>query len=30
MMDPNENISFEQGLQDLHNNIQKVLDMDPA
>lgn len=30
MMDPNENIAFEQGLQDLHNNIQKVLDMDPA
>lgn len=30
MMDPNENIPFEQGLQDLHNNIQKVLDMDPA
>ncbi|MCS7056305.1 MAG: extracellular solute-binding protein [Thermoflexales bacterium] len=30
MMDPNENIPFEQGLQDLHNNIQKVLDMEPA
>jgi multiple sugar transport system substrate-binding protein len=30
MMDPNENIPFEKGLQDLHDNIQKVLDMDPA
>jgi ABC-type glycerol-3-phosphate transport system substrate-binding protein len=30
MMDPNENIAFEQGLQDLHDNIQKVLDMEPA
>jgi len=30
MMDPNENIPFEQGLKDLHDNIQKVLDMEPA
>jgi ABC-type glycerol-3-phosphate transport system substrate-binding protein len=30
MMDPKENIPFEQGLNDLHTNIQKVLDMDPA
>ncbi len=30
MMDPNENIPFEKGLQDLNDNIQKVLDMDPA
>lgn len=30
MMDPNENIAFEKGLQDLHDNIQKVLDMEPA
>jgi len=30
MMDPGENIPFEKGLQDLHTNIQKVLDMDPA
>ena len=30
MMDPNENIPFEKGLQDLHDNIQKVLDMEPA
>ncbi|MCX6049241.1 MAG: extracellular solute-binding protein [Chloroflexi bacterium] len=30
MMDYNENIPFEKGLQDLNDNIQKVLDMDPA
>ena len=30
MMDPNEGIAFDKGLQDLHDNIQKVLDMDPA
>jgi ABC-type glycerol-3-phosphate transport system substrate-binding protein len=30
MMDPNENIAFEKGLQDLNDNIQKVLDMEPA
>ncbi len=30
MMDPVENIPFEKGLQDLHDNIQKVLDMEPA
>ncbi|MCL4505770.1 MAG: extracellular solute-binding protein [Chloroflexi bacterium] len=30
MMDPNENIPFEKGLQDLHDNIQKILDMEPA
>jgi len=30
MMDPNENVPFEKGLQDLHDNIQKVLDMESA
>lgn len=30
LMDPNQPIPFEQGLQDLHNNIQKVLDEPPA
>ena len=30
MMDPNENMAFDKGLQDLHDNIQKVLDMEPA
>ncbi|MDQ3248474.1 MAG: extracellular solute-binding protein, partial [Chloroflexota bacterium] len=30
LMDPNQPIAFEQGLQDLHDNIQKVLDLDPA
>jgi ABC-type glycerol-3-phosphate transport system substrate-binding protein len=30
MMDPSQPIPFEQGLEDLHNNIQMVLDMDPA
>jgi len=30
MMDPVENIPFDKGLQDLHDNIQKVLDMEPA
>ena len=30
LMDPNNPIDFEQGLQDLHDNIQAVLDMDPA
>ena len=30
MMDPNENVAFDQGLKDLHDNIQKVLDMEPA
>ncbi|MFN8494657.1 MAG: extracellular solute-binding protein [Caldilineaceae bacterium] len=30
MMDPKENIPFEKGLQDLNDNIQKVLDMEPA
>jgi ABC-type glycerol-3-phosphate transport system substrate-binding protein len=30
LMDPNQPVPFEQGLQDLHDNIQKVLDMEPA
>jgi ABC-type glycerol-3-phosphate transport system substrate-binding protein len=30
MMDPNAPVPFEQGLEDLHNNIQMVLDMPPA
>jgi ABC-type glycerol-3-phosphate transport system substrate-binding protein len=30
MMDPNSPTPFEQGLQDLHDNIQVVLDMDPS
>lgn len=29
MMDPTQPIPFEQGLQDLHDNIQKVLDQEP-
>ena len=29
-MDPNQPVDFEQGLQDLHDNIQIVLDMEPA
>ena len=30
MMDPKENIPFDKGLQDLNDNIQKVLDAEPA
>lgn len=30
LFDPNQPVAFEQGLQDLHNNIQTVLDLDPA
>lgn len=29
-MDPTQPVPFEQGLQDLHNAIQEVLDLDPA
>ncbi len=30
LMDPNQPIEFEKGLEDLHNAIQEVLDMEPA
>jgi ABC-type glycerol-3-phosphate transport system substrate-binding protein len=30
LFDPVQTVAFEQGLQDLHDNIQAVLDMDPA
>ena len=30
LLDPNQPIDFEQGLQDLHDAIQTVLDMEPA
>ncbi len=30
LFDPNQPVEFEQGLQTLHDNIQAVLDMDPA
>lgn len=30
LMDPNQPVEFEVGLQDLHDNIQKVLDLEPA
>ena len=30
LMDPNQPVPFEQGLQDLADNIQAVLDMEPA
>ena len=30
LFDPNQPVEFEQGLQDLHDNIQKVLDQPPA
>lgn len=30
LLDPNQPVPFEQGLQDLHDNIQKVLEMEPA
>jgi ABC-type glycerol-3-phosphate transport system substrate-binding protein len=30
LLDPNQPVEFEQGLQDLHDNIQQVLDQPPA
>jgi ABC-type glycerol-3-phosphate transport system substrate-binding protein len=30
LLDPNQTVAFEKGLQDLHDNVQKVLDMEPA
>jgi hypothetical protein len=30
LLDPTQPVAFEQGLEDLHNAIQGVLDMDPA
>lgn len=30
LLDPNQPIPFEEGLQNLHDNVQAVLDMDPA
>jgi len=30
LLDPNQPVAFEQGLQDLNDNIQKVLDQPPA
>ncbi|MBI3958503.1 MAG: extracellular solute-binding protein [Chloroflexi bacterium] len=30
LMDPNQPVAFEEGLQNLQDNIQAVLDMDPA
>ena len=30
LLDPNQPVEFEQGLQDLNDNIQAVLDLDPA
>lgn len=30
LFDPTQPVDFEQGLQDLHDNIQAVLDLDPA
>ena len=30
LMDPNQPVAFEEGLQELHDNIQTVLDMEPA
>jgi ABC-type glycerol-3-phosphate transport system substrate-binding protein len=30
LFDPNQPVAFEQGLQDLNDNIQAVLDMEPA
>ena len=30
LLDPNQPVDFEQGLQDLHDAIQTVLDMEPA
>lgn len=30
LLDPNQPVPFEEGLQNLHDNVQAVLDMDPA
>lgn len=30
LLDPNQPVAFEKGLQDLHDNIQAILDMEPA
>ena len=30
LMDPNQPVAFEEGLQALHDSIQTVLDMEPA
>ncbi len=30
LTDPNQTVAFEQGLQDLHDAVQQVLDMEPA
>lgn len=30
LLDPNQPIAFEEGLQNLHDNVQAVLDMEPA
>ena len=30
LLDPNQSVPFEEGLQNLHDNVQAVLDMDPA
>ncbi len=30
LMDPNQTVAFEQGLQDLYDAVQQVLEMDPA
>lgn len=30
LLDPNQPVEFEQGIQDMHDNIQAVLDMEPA
>ena len=30
LLDPNQPVEFEKGLQDLHDNIQSILDQDPA
>ena len=30
LLDSNQPVEFEKGLQDLHDNIQSILDQDPA
>ena len=30
LLDPNQPVAFEEGLQTLHDNVQAVIDMDPA
>jgi len=30
LLDPNQPVPFEEGLQNLHDNVQAVIDMDPA